>query len=251
MAVSIEIRKHWPQSAGYSSVSDLRCENVRLRELLSGAEKRAAQYRTMLREADHRIKNSLQIVASFIGLQARREKDSPSGEALRVAAIRIGAVARMHDALQAETGDGLVNLGDVFERMAAALLEMYGEAAPVTICVTAEPVLVPLALAQPAALAVNELAINAMRHGYPNGRGGIIRISLFRTDHALRVIVADDGVGLPEDYGNGDGYGIKLVHMITKQVGGALHVDRLRGARFSIVVPGSYALAAEEALAAG
>jgi two-component system, sensor histidine kinase PdtaS len=242
MAMSVDLRTDETQG-GYSSAHDLRCENLRLRELLSMAERKAARCSIMLHEADHRIKNSLQIVASLISLQAGRAKDTPSGDALRAAAIRVHAVARMHDALQASGGDGRIHLGAVFEKMGAALRDMYGETGPVTVQILAEPVLVPVTLAQPIALAVNELAINAMRHGYPHGRSGVIRISLLRTDHALRVIVADDGVGLPKDYVGGAGYGMKLVRMITKQIGATLHVDRISGARFSLIVPGAYALA--------
>jgi two-component sensor histidine kinase len=243
--MSIQIRNHWPQSPRYLSASDLRCENVRLRELLQAAEKKAAQSAIMLREADHRIKNSLQIVASRLSLQARREQDTPSAEVLRAAAIRIHAVSRLHDALQAGDGNGLLNLGSVFEKMTESLREMCGLDSPVAIQVIAEPVLAPLTFAQPVVLAVNELVLNALRHGYPHGRTGVVRISLFRTDHALRIIVADDGVGLPQDFMSAAGYGMKLVHMIAKQVGATLHADRVSGARFSLVAPGVYALAGQ------
>src|SRR5690349_24973522 len=80
---------------------DLAAENAHLRQKLEDAHVAAERYATMLREGNHRIKNSLQIVSSLISLQARQEQNVSASEALRTAAARIQSAARIHDALQA------------------------------------------------------------------------------------------------------------------------------------------------------
>ena len=69
----------------------------------------------LIKEVDHRIKNSLQIVSSLLSLQASREENLHARDALHSAAGRVQSVARMHDALQASEGEDSVDLGAVLE----------------------------------------------------------------------------------------------------------------------------------------
>jgi two-component sensor histidine kinase len=229
---------------GSSSIGGLRRENLRLRQLLKKAEETASRYTVMLREGDHRIKNSLQIVSSMMHLQARREESRSAREALHMAAARIRSVAQMHDALQAGDGEDLLDIGTVLEKMCAALHAMGGAPLGVNVRVTADHVKSPIGTAQPLVLAVNELVVNALRHAFPDGRAGSIDVELRCADGELRVIVADDGVGMPAGYAEGEGYGMKLVRTMTAQVNGVLYMDGGPGTRFMIVLPVAQPVAA-------
>src|SRR6185503_19693041 len=122
----------------------------------------------MLREGDHRIKNSLQIVASLMGIQAAREDSLSVRDALHAAGARIQSVARMHDALQASGGEDSLNLGAVLQKMCASLHAMGGEPLAVAVKVDAAPLETSTVFAQPIVLAVNELVVNALRHAFPD-----------------------------------------------------------------------------------
>ncbi len=100
-----------------------------------------------------------------------------------------------------------------------------------------EPILAPVSLAQPIVLAINELVVNAVRHAFPDGRSGTIRVTAIRTGGELHVSVVDDGVGLPPDFDAGLGYGSKLVRMMVEQIHGTLRVVTPPGAAFDIVAP--------------
>ena len=149
------------------------------------------------READHRIKNSLQIVASLLTTQALRDSNDATRAALLSAATRVQAIAGIHDALQASSGQDVVNLGDALNSMCLSLHTMAGDPRAVTVSVVVEPVAAPVELAQPILLAVNELVVNALRHAFPNARAGTVRVSLTQAGRDLRVVVADNGIGLP------------------------------------------------------
>ena len=236
MAMSLEIGSHFSESE--LPARDLRDENAHLRQMLKKANELAARTSMMLREGNHRIKNSLQIVASLMSMQASREATLSASQALRIAAARILSVARMHDALQESGGEDSVNLAVILETMCASLHAMGGDALGVDVRVEADPVHAPVALAQPIVLAVNELVVNALRHAFPVGRTGSIVVRLRCTGGQLRVLVADDGVGLPAGHAEGQsGYGMKLVRMMTAQVNGVLHVDSGAGTRVDIVLP--------------
>lgn len=229
---------------GFASTRRLLAENARLRRQCAKNEDLAARYELLLREGDHRIKNSLQIVASLMGMQERRETNPTARSALRAATARILAVARIHDALQLNGGKDLVDLGALIQTMCTTLHSMAGDPDAVKIIVTAEPIEAPIALAQPFVLAVNELVVNALRHAFPGDRNGNISVSVAQANNCLLVKVTDDGVGLPSNYLEGRGYGMNLVKLMVAKIGGSMLVDdSVGGARFILSAPGSATLA--------
>ena len=221
-----------------AEIRTLRTINIRLRHDVSEAKTVAARHELLRREADHRIKNSLQIVASVLALQARREVGLDTRDALHAAAARVHAVARMHEALQLDGREEIVDLGTLIKAMAASLHAMAGEPSAIEIIVDAESVPTPIRVAQPVALIVNELVINALRHAFPNGRSGAITIVVGQSDGRLAIRVADDGIGLPEGHG-GDhhGFGMTLVRAMLGEIGASLSTESVNGACFKISAP--------------
>jgi two-component sensor histidine kinase len=227
------------QSADRSFVTMRRLllENARLSSICAEQQKAAKRHDLLLREGDHRIKNSLQVVASLLGLQERREESTTAREALRAASARIRAVAAIHDALQLNGGNDDVNLGALLVTMCESLYVMAGDPTALNILVEADPIQAPLAIAQPIVLAVNELVINAIRHAFPGDRAGAVTVTMKEVGAELRIVVADNGVGLPDNYTAGRGYGMKLVAAMVTKAGGKLVAESASGARFSFSIP--------------
>ncbi len=222
---------------GSIAVKGLLVENARLRRLCAEAKELAARHELALREGDHRIKNSLQIVASLMGMQERRETNQAARGALHAATARIQAVARMHDALQLNGSANAVNLGELVQTMCVSLHTMAGDPTRVKVIVYVEPIEAPIALAQPVVLALNELVVNALRHAFPGERSGTISVSLEHADGKLRAVVVDDGVGLPAGHARSSGFGMKLVQMMVAKVGGEIRIESTNGAQFTLSVP--------------
>jgi two-component sensor histidine kinase len=216
---------------------NLLAENAELRRLCAQAKDLAARHELALREGDHRIKNSLQIVASLMRVQERRETNPVAQHALRAATARILAVASIHDALQLAGGGDDVNLGALVQTMCGSLQSMAGDPEAVRIIVQAEFIRAPIALAQPMVLAVNELVVNALRHAFPAGRSGAVSVNIDTNGGELCVVVEDDGVGLPAGYQDGLGFGMKLVRMMVAKVDGVLLIESQAGARFTLTAP--------------
>lgn len=226
-----------PRPVGSYGVKALLAENARLRRLCAEAKELASRHELALREGDHRIKNSLQIVASLMGMQERRETSETARAALHAATARIQAIARMHDALQLNGSSNSVNLGALVETMCLTLHAMAGDPIRVQVIVNVQPIEAPIALAQPVVLAVNELVVNALRHAFPADRGGTVHVDLQCVDGELRVVVADDGAGLPADHAEAAGFGMKLVRMMMNKIGAKLHIESSPGARFTLSAP--------------
>lgn len=212
---------------------------ARLKDRLAIAEDTAARCETLLHEGDHRIKNSLQIVASLMRMQARHEDSADVTRALISAAARVHSIARIHDALRDTNGKDAVDLGKLLNAICASLQEMAADGNDILVIVKSELIRAPVALSRPIALAVNELVINALRHAFVGNRSGTIYVKASATSRELRIEVSDDGVGMVLDQQSGRGFGSKLVKMLTRKMDGTLSIfsGPGEGARFTITAP--------------
>lgn len=210
-------------------------ENGRLSAICAQQQERIAHQELLRREGDHRIKNNLQILASLLSIQARRETNAPLGIALTSAIARVHAIAHMHDAIQLNPDGSDLDLGAQMIVMCLALQKLAGPA--IQIAVRAEPVLVPVAFAQPILLAANELVINALRHAFPNGSGGSVTVEVRTLDRDVQISVADDGVGYLANDTSPRGYGSTLVEAMIKKVSGRLDLQSRGGARIVLRAP--------------
>ena len=86
---------------------------------------------------------------------------------------------------------------------------------------------------------VNELVTNSLKYAFPNGRSGRVTITLVREGDSARLSIADDGIGMPaESYAKeNSGYGLRLVDMLARDLGGGLRIDGSAGARFLVHFP--------------
>ncbi|WP_165943646.1 PAS domain S-box protein [Roseicella aquatilis] len=162
----------------------------RLREAL------AAQDR-LLREAEHRIRNSLQLVAALLRLQAARMPEAAAREALEAATARVQAVAEAHRALQRSPDLRSVRLSDMLRELAAgASVQHPGSdiriAAPDSLALDAERAI-------PLALVLADLVAEAVRRRRPLGLGHPVWLEAAAEAGRLAVSVADGVIGLPED----------------------------------------------------
>ena len=225
-----------------SAKRDLHMELLDLRRRIKGCEASAAKHAVMLREGDHRIKNSLQLVSSLLRLQAKRSEEASISEALLGAASRVRSVADIHDALQGAGGLDAVDLGAVLRKMCASLQAMAGDDGLVEIVVEADTLDVPTDFAQSLALAVNELVVNALRHAFVDRDGGMVRVQLTRLDDSVEISVSDNGIGVPAGHAIDQGYGMTLVAMMIKKVRGELQTTSASGMSFRITAPFGHAI---------
>ena len=184
----------------------------------------------MIREIHHRVKNNLQTVSALLRLQARRVEDGPARQVLDEGERRIRAIARVHDVLSREVGEQVT-----FEEIVPELLRMGEESARsvgrhVHFNVGGDPGVVSAQVATPLALVLTELLQNAGQHAFADGgsRDGYVRVEFLNRGDQLEVRVADNGVGLAEDFSI-DGtrsLGLSIVRdLIRSQLGGSIEMS--------------------------
>ena len=164
----------------------------------------------VVREMHHRIKNNLQTVAMLMRLQMSEADRWSTREVLEMSISRIQSIATVHEVLS-ERGFRLVDLQDVFQRLAAGVITAPEQ--NISIEVTGEDLALPSRLATVAALIVNELVQNSVEHGFTDQQDGKIEISVSQSPKDVIISVRDDGVGLPEQLDRN--LGLELVETLA------------------------------------
>ena len=184
----------------------------------------------LLGEVHHRVKNNLQIVHSLLDLQSSRITDRTALAMLRDSQNRIRSMGLIHQTLYQSKDFAKVDFSRFLDSLVPTLVGSYGvNPDRITLSVEAEQVLFPINAAIPCGLVVNELISNALKHAFPGGRSGEIRVRLFSEPDGVTVLsVADDGVGIPEgvDLGRTSTLGLQLVTLLADQLGGKIAMRR-------------------------
>jgi len=201
----------------------------------------------LLGEIHHRVKNNLHVVHSLLDLQSTRITDPTVQAMLLDSQNRIRSMALIHQTLYQSKDFSGVDFGTVLETLIPNLVASYGaEPSRIALTIEAADVKLPIGVAVPCGLMVNELVSNALKHAFPDMRRGRITVRVERSADTERVTlsVTDDGVGIADglDLENAETLGVRLVALLTEQVHGKLAVRRRDPTRFDVEFP----LAGEE-----
>ncbi len=206
----------------------------RLRNALVDNARLRGQSELMLKELNHRIRNDLSRVQSFLQLQQRR--DGTPG--LQTAIARIIVLGQLYSHLTPKEGHPAGEMAAFLEGLVNALRDAQQGDRPIGLRLRAEPMQLPLVVATPLGLITNELVTNAFKYAFPSERPGRIDIELRRTAGVVELAVADDGVGHdPTGPASGGGLGRMLVEQLARQLGGSVAVEGHDGTRAVVRLP--------------
>ena len=204
-------------------ISDRKQKEMHIRAALHEKE-------LLLGEVHHRVKNNLQIVHSLLDLQSARIDDPHVQDILRDSQNRIRSMALIHQVLYQSHDFARVDFAGVIDSLVPTLVASYGiEPERISIEISAAAVQLPINLAIPCGLIVNELVTNALKHAFHDNARGIIRVVLEQDERSrVRLIVSDNGVGIPAqlDLEKADTLGLQLVRLLTSQLSGELALQR-------------------------
>jgi two-component sensor histidine kinase len=215
-------------------IGELKRQNRELLESLRATE-------TLLREVHHRVKNNLQVVVSLLTMQAAATNDRTIAGALSEAATRVSTVALIHAMLSEGTKLDEVDFGAFIRKLVSSVQRTFGDATTTaTLKLDFESLVLPVQLATPCALLVNELVTNAFRHAFDGTADARIEIQAHAKNGVATLVVRDNGHGLPQDgppY-ESRGMGLQLMERLAaKQLRGKLSVTRVNGTEVTVKFP--------------
>ncbi len=194
---------------------------------------------TLLKEIHHRVKNNLQIISSLLRLQMQYVNDCKMETIFRECQDRIMAMASVHSLLYKSRNFSEIEFGEYVQEMVAELLRSYQpNTAAVSLTVNMRNIMLSIETAIPCGLIINELVTNALKYAFPGVPRGEIVVEMKRTEKELLVLVADNGIGFPRDidFRNTGTFGLKLVHLLVKQLGGSIDQYLDGGTRYVIII---------------
>lgn len=190
--------------------------------------------RTLLAELNHRVRNNLQLIMSFLQLSRLRAKTDEAKTLLQGAMARVKGVGIIQDELH-RSSSGAVELAEYLSGLANAVLRSESTT-DLELIVNASPVRVPYDLAANLGMVVNELITNSIKHAGP--KNGAITLTVESIDNAVKIVIADRGMGFPEFAKDTSPrmHGSGLVDALVKRVGGAISRSNVDGAHVSVIV---------------
>jgi two-component sensor histidine kinase len=193
-----------------------------------------------IREVHHRVKNNLQTIASLLRIQARRSESPETSRSLREAVERISSMAVVHEQLTG-SDDERVDFAD----SARTIVEMVrsglaGSDSRIEARVEGSTGEVPAQVATSLALLTAELVHNAIEHGIGPRGSGCVTVELRRLDDEIKVVVRDDGQGLPDGFDpeKTANLGLAIVKTVVEDdLKGTLTFSTGRGTTVTVRVP--------------
>ena len=210
----------------------VRILNRELTRTLAEKDALLAQKDVLMKEVNHRVQNSLQLVASFLRLQAKTA-GGVVADHLAEAQARLAAVALVHRRLYRDDQVESVDLSRYIDELIADIRISLGAEWGRHIRLDLAPILVPTDRAVNIGLVLTELVINATKYAYADGAGPIA-IALEQHGAKFRLIVADDGRGK----GDGEGFGSRMMEAMVQRLDGTIEFsDNHPGLRAIMTAP--------------
>jgi two-component sensor histidine kinase len=194
----------------------------------------------LLKEVNHRVKNSLQLVASLFALQRSSIKDAEARRQFEEAGRRINIVAQIHQRLYQDDNVELVALDRFLNELCADLQSVLGGDKNITITCDADACYLPTDQVIPVAMIVNELITNAFKYAYSSRTSGVIWVTCEHNAKSVTLAVSDDGDPMPPEFepSKSAGLGMRMVTGLTKQLRASMEVIPLaEGKRFVLRLP--------------
>lgn len=198
----------------------------------------------LLKEIHHRVKNNLQVVSTLLKMQSEKISDKVVRKYFLESRDKVNAIALIHEQLYKMRDLSRIDFSEYINSLVDNMKVMHTLNEPVKIKVSAEVLTLPIDIAMPCGLILNELLLNALKHPFSsdfvNARIDVEFSYDKETDH-YKLIVKDNGKGFPEDIklSSHDTMGLKLINTLTKQIDGRIELKRGKGSKIILEFPPS------------
>ncbi len=208
----------------FIDITERRHAEAEVKELLVEKE-------IILKEVHHRVKNNMNTMKSLLFLQSQAVKDEAIAAALQDAGGRLQSMYVLYEKLYRSSGFTELSLKDYIPALIDEIIGIFPNGDGVTVTIAIEDIPMDAKTLSTIGIIINEIITNAMKHAFPDRHSGKISVSASRSGSQVRLVVRDNGKGVPEsvDLGTSSGFGLMLVNMLTQQLHGRIRMEREEG----------------------
>jgi len=226
--------------------AELRSSNKQLRGEITKRKKAQDKIKASLREKEvllqeihHRVKNNMQIISSLLRLQSRKIKGKRALEAFESSCNRVKSMVLIHERLYQSKDFARIDFAEYVHGLTNHLFTLFQmKPGAVKMDINIKDISLDLNTAIPCGLIVNELVSNSLKHAFPDGGTGRIKIVIKSLNkNEIELTVSDNGVGIPDevDFRETKSLGLHLVSILAEdQLQGKIKLDKTKGTRFEI-----------------
>ncbi len=224
--------KTWGAIECIMDVTDLKLAEIRTRHALDEKE-------LLLKEVHHRVKNNMQVISALLTLQAAQLNDPQVKKAFEDSQARIRAMAMVHEILYRAQNLARIDMAEYVEKLAQGMFNAYGaRERGIELSIDAPHVTLSVDHAIPCGMVINELLTNSLKHAFPEGGPGKVKLRARALgDDLLEITISDSGKGIRADFdlARASTLGIGLVvGLVENQLGGTIEMDTTPETRFTI-----------------
>ncbi len=217
------------------NIASMKTEQIKAEQLIKTSLK---EKEVLLREIHHRVKNNLQVISSLLNLQAQYLKNKQDLEMFNESKDRVRSMALIHEKLYQSQNLARIDFAGYIRDLIYRLFRSYeADSGKIDLKMDIDDVSLGVDIAVPCGLIVNELISNCLKHAFPDGKKGEIKVGLQSINKSeVELKVSDNGVGLPDDFDfrESESLGMHLVNILADQLGGMIELDRTGGTEFKI-----------------
>lgn len=220
--------------ASFVDITDRKLAEKHMQESLKEKE-------VLLQEIRHRVKNNLQISCSLLNIQSRYIEDKTAHDAFKESQNRIRAMALLHEKLCQSDNMSNIDFPHYVQSLTDTLfVANNSNFKAIKSKVDISNISIDVDTSLHLGLILNELCTNTLKHAFPDGNNGEVRIVCHpKGDNKCELAVSDNGIGLPDNFNlkSAKTMGLQLVDSMVKQMKGEIKVDGRGGASFKITFP--------------
>lgn len=214
----------------YYDITDSKQAETEITNLLQEKE-------ILLHEVHHRIKNNMATIESLMRLQQNSMKNKEAKASLMDAENRVKSMRMLYEKLFRADAYKEVNLLQYLSPLIDEIISVFPQKENLKIEKNIQDFAINTKLIFPLGIIINELITNAMKYAVKANKENTLLISADKVDNNMKIIVQDNGIGLPNDFKmeEAEGFGLQLVNMLADQLQAKLDVENENGAKFIIV----------------
>jgi PAS domain S-box-containing protein len=199
-------------------------------------QKLLAEKELLLREVHHRIKNNMNSIIGLLTIHSEKLDNPEAIAALQSAKSRVLSMLVLYDKLYRSQEFRTVSTSGYLASLVDEIIAIFPNKASVQIVKEIDEFILDTKKLFPLGILINELLTNAMKHAFEGRDSGVIFVSASMADRATRIIIRDNGKGLPESFeaAKPAGFGLQLVNMLARQIRATVQIENVGGVQFII-----------------